>query len=251
MSKHTKFIMTPIRNVIEEMNTATSGLKTGIEIYPLWDYILQATFTKMTGFQEQKIKCIDWELATNGYEYRISFVNNIKNKGTYSTYKVKNSVYNVLINEIIRYTGEEKQDFIKKMKREVNIDPEIIVKKILDTSNVVHCKNREFEDFKQSTKEFKGKYFCVSSEKDKQAQLLADSLKAHYEKELYRQRNRIAHNTISYQQNLPNLDILKSKTDYSRNYFFWFSILVLIDEIFIELYKIYTKCLQDNSYFEE
>jgi len=64
------------------------------------------------------------------------------------------------------------------------------------------------------------------------------------------QRNRIAHNTLSYQQNLPDLDGLKNESRYSRNYFFWFAILVLIDEIFMEFYREYSKCLENNSYFE-
>ena len=74
MSKHEAFILTPITSVLEEMTVAASGIDAGIETYPLWDYILQSTFTKMTGFQEQKMKCIDWELATNGYDYRRFFL---------------------------------------------------------------------------------------------------------------------------------------------------------------------------------
>jgi hypothetical protein len=31
---------------------------------------MQSIFIKMTGFQEQKLKCIVWELATDDYEYR-------------------------------------------------------------------------------------------------------------------------------------------------------------------------------------
>lgn len=58
-------------------------------------------------------------------------------------------------------------------------------------------------------------------------------------KELYNQRNRIAHNTQSYQQNLPDFKKLSIEQDYSRNYFLWFSILLLIDNIFIELFKTY------------
>ena len=73
----------------------------------------------------------------------------------------------------------------------------------------------------------------------------------HYKEELYRQRNRIAHNTLSYQQNLPELEMLKGENELTRNYFFWFSILVLIDEIFMELYNVYSKCLKENSYFDD
>ena len=56
---------------------------------------------------------------------------------------------------------------------------------------------------------------------------------------LYNERNRIAHNTLSYQQNLPDFNVLRDEAKYSRNYFVWFAILLLIDNIFIEIYKKY------------
>ena len=68
--------------------------------------------------------------------------------------------------------------------------------------------------------------------------LVGEKIKNEYE-ELYNQRNRIAHNTLSYQQNLPDFNILKNEKEYSRNYFLWFAILLLIDNIFIEMYKLY------------
>ena len=67
---------------------------------------------------------------------------------------------------------------------------------------------------------------------------MESKIKNEYE-ELYNQRNRIAHNTLSYQQNLPDFNILKNEKEYSRNYFLWFAILLLIDNIFIEMYKLY------------
>ena len=68
--------------------------------------------------------------------------------------------------------------------------------------------------------------------------LMGEKIKNEYE-ELYNQRNRIAYNTLSYKQNLPDFNILKNEKEYSRNYFLWFAILLLIDNIFIEMYKLY------------
>jgi hypothetical protein len=252
MSKHEKFIMKPITSVIEEMKAATSCIGSGIETYPLYDYVIQSTFTKMTGFQEQKIKCIDWELATNDYDYRLMFVDDVKNKGTYSTYDAKNSVYNALINEIVRYSGKGKKDFLNEMKREKNINPREIIQQILDNTNIIYCRQREYNAFKKCDKEFKEQYFIVpDSNESKSVKLFETVLVKHYKEELYRQRNRIAHNTLSYQQNLPELEMLKGENELTRNYFFWFSILVLIDEIFMELYNVYSKCLKENSYFDD
>ena len=68
---------------------ANAGIGNGIETYPLGDYIMQSVFLKMTGFQEQKMKCICWELASNDYEYR--YYRFTQNKlGECSNYKEKN-----------------------------------------------------------------------------------------------------------------------------------------------------------------
>lgn len=252
MSKHDKFIMTPITSVIKEMKYATSCIGAGIETYPLWDYVLQATFTKMTGFQEQKMKCIDWELATNGYDYRRSFLENINEKGTYSTYDSKNKVYNALINEIARLSGKGKKDILNEMKSASPFSPRISVQQILENTNVAISMEREFSFFLKSDSLFKNQFWVVPKAKDSKSVVLFESvLQQRYSDELYKQRNRIAHNTLSYQQNLPEFETLKSEDGLTRNYFFWFALLVLIDDIFMKLYEVYSECLQANSYFED
>lgn len=250
MSKHESFILTPITSVLEEMIAATSRLDSGIETYPLWDYILQSTFTKMTGFQEQKMKCIDWELATNGYDYRRSFLEDVKNRGTYSTYESKQTVYNALLGEIARYSRKSKKDIVEQ-KTKNGIDPRGKVQSILDDTNVKYCKQREYASFTRCKNQFRDQYWIVPKDSDKTVKLFESRLCSYYKDDLYRHRNRIAHNTLSYQQNLPELESLKNETEYSRNYFFWFAILVLIDEIFMDLYREYLHYIKMNSYFEE
>ncbi len=251
MSKHEAFILTPLTTVLEEMITATSGINDGIETYPLWDYVLQATFTKMTGFQEQKVKCIDWELATNGYGYRISFVEEVKNRGTYSNYESKNGVYNALIGEIARYLGRDIRDVITDLQNEIIIKPKEAVKQLLSNSKVIHCRQRDYDEFLNCDNEFLNQFFVLPEQKAKKAKMLGENLEKRYKDEIYRNRNRIAHNTLSYQQNLPELDGLRNENDLSRNYFFWFTVLVSIDELFIGMYKKYSDCLKNYSYFEE
>lgn len=250
MSKHEKFIMTPITSIIEEMITATSCIGKGIETYPLWDYILQATFTKMTGFQEQKLKCIDWELATNGFEYRIRYLESIQEKGTYSTFKAKNKVYNALVDEILRLSGRDKTEYITELKNSRKIQPRQTVQSLLEGTNIIYSHQRNYSDFIKCDAEFKEQFFVLPQQKDANVPLFQSSLQSRYE-ELYKHRNRVAHNTLSYQQNLPDLEMLKGENNLSRNYFFWFSVLFLIDEIFIELYQDYMKYLMCNSYFED
>lgn len=63
---------------------------------------------------------------------------------------------------------------------------------------------------------------------------------------MYEQRNRLAHNTLSYQQNLPTFSKLLTEDPDARNYFIWFGILTLIDNIFIELYRYYQEGLEEE-----
>lgn len=93
--------MTPLSSILEDGANACTGVGTGIEIYPLCDYILQSVFLRMTGAQEQKLKCICWEMATNDFEYRYEYIKMAKSDyGEFSTYSQKNNVYTQLLDEI-------------------------------------------------------------------------------------------------------------------------------------------------------
>lgn len=50
-------------------------------------------------------------------------------------------------------------------------------------------------------------------------------------------RNRLAHNTVSYQRNFPKLYDLEDEGFGDSNYFVWFFILIIIDKILIKLYN--------------
>ena len=63
---------------------------------------------------------------------------------------------------------------------------------------------------------------------------------------LYSHRNRIAHNTLSYQQNLSSLNVLIKEEYKLNNYFIYFSLLILIDNVMINLYKQYLNTIENN-----
>ena len=98
MSKDAKFIKTPITSVFKDAVSAIKNIPFGIESYSLCDYLMQSIFIKATGFQEQKLKCISWDLATEDYEYRRELSDN-KMPG-YSTYKEKNIIFRILYKSI-------------------------------------------------------------------------------------------------------------------------------------------------------
>ncbi|WP_411354350.1 hypothetical protein [Thomasclavelia ramosa] len=230
MSKHDKFILTPMSTILEEAIQASSGIGSGIETYPLCDYIMQSIFLKMTGYQEQKMKCIAWEIATNNFEYRRRLLNNDDKLGECSTYDSKNKIYKALFKQI--KSIDSNYEIEQSIKVRIKNNSFNKVKDMFMDTNLVTWNKKLFNDFLESKLIKETQYLNNSNN------LLENIIQEKYD-EIYKQRNRLAHNTQSYQQNLPDFKMLSIEKEYSRNYFLWFAILLLIDNIFIELYKIY------------
>ena len=77
--------------------------------------------------------------------------------------------------------------------------------------------------------------------------LLGKELQDFYTDIVYAHRNRCAHNLKSFQNNLPTLKTLISKNYVYDNYYFHFSILILLDEIFVRLYRTYIETYDNNK----
>ena len=240
MSKHEKFILMSMDTILKEVVSASLGIGIGIETYPLYDYIMQSIFLKMTGYQEQKMKCIAWEIATNDFEYRCRLLNNEDKLCENSTYEAKNKKYQIICKQIKNFDENFKfnneNNIINNMKKRVKEKSFDFVREIFNNTNLVICNQNFFNQF------LKSKIIEEDLYLKGDINLLEKIIKDEYEL-LYKQRNRIAHNTLSYQQNLPDFNVLRSEKEYSRNYFLWFAILLLIDNIFIELYKIHQNIL--------
>lgn len=244
MNNHKDFILSPIADILTDVVSANAGIGSGIETFPLCDYVIQSVFLKMTGFQEQKMKCICWEMATNDYEYRYEFTKNPL--GECSNYKDKQTIYKELIKQI------------KKQNSNFNITTDInkvnilanttsaITDKFLNT-NLSVWTQKSFNEYGNIWSETLYTYFANDDFNLFTGISGSGSLKKIYEDYLYKQRNRIAHNTQSYQQNLPTLKTLINEDYKYENYFVFFSLLVLIDSIFIELYKKYLTALEDRT----
>lgn len=125
MRKHAAFILTPISQILKEAAIATSSIESGIASYPVCDYIMQSLFLKMTGMQEQKLKCICWELATDDYEMRY-----LRYKrdplGECSSFSDKKKVLFDLIHQLEHISVEfscisdvEKENFVNETKNEL------------------------------------------------------------------------------------------------------------------------------------
>ncbi len=237
MFRHSKFIDTPISNILNDAVNATKGLLYRMETYPMSEYLFQSIFLKMTGASEQKLKCICWDIATTDYEYRYSFLRN--NHGECSSSKDKKDIFKEICERIMKKDETfnlnnlipDKQIFIKEV-RDVVIDN--IKGTVLSQWN-----NKDFEFFR------KNEGFVVDTQVKCDGNcVLGDSIWKDYEEFVYKHRNRCAHNLESYQTNLPTLSKLSSSRHDFDNYFYRFSILILLDKISILLYDTYLKTLE-------
>ena len=145
MSIHSNFIYTPLSDILEDAANATQCIGQSIDVFPLCDYIMQSIFMKMTGAQEQKMKCICWELATVDFEIRYDLYNNWT-LGECSTLSAKNKTLAILLKAISKI----KDDFDPN----VAIDKNIILQATKDTlmkfhrnSNINSFSSRDYQEF--------------------------------------------------------------------------------------------------------
>lgn len=239
---HNKFILLPISEILKDVATASVGVGTGIETYPLCDYVMQSVFLKMTGSQEQKMKCICWELASADYEYRY-FRFTQKRLGECSDYSEKREIYKDLIKQIKKYDNS----FISLSENERNgilLKTRLSIENIFSDSNLLIWAQKSYSEFLNIWSGVLKTHFA--NDKDNLfTGTNTYSLKQVYENHLYKHRNRIAHNTLSYQQNLPTLKTLIDEKYKYDNYFIYFAVLILIDNIFISLYSKYLELRDD------
>lgn len=224
MLKHEDFINNTIESILIEGLSAISSIDSGIESYPLNDYLLKTIFLQMTGFQEQKFKCIAWDMATEDFDFRKTYLDNLSKKG-FSKYKEKNSIYKELITLLDRdeISEIEKKNIVNEAKN--------IICSIFDESNLQFWNSSTYNEFKNYIEQRIG-YTDIAQQKN----ILSDTCQKVYNK-LYNYRNRLAHNTVSYQRNFPKLHDLEDEGFGDSNYFVWFYILIIIDKVLIKLYN--------------
>lgn len=246
MIDHKKFILTPIESVLKEAIVANYGIGSGIETYPVNEYIMNSVFLKMTGFQEQKLKFITWEIASNDLEYRRKLLNNDDKLGEYSTFEAKNKVFRRLMEAIVALDGEFN---IYEALHKNNLQKETIgyVKKLFKNTNLSTWHQRKFDYFFKTRIDniIPVNQFLQPTKNGKRGPLFQSIIQSRYD-ELYDQRNILAHNLSSYKVSSQSFSELAVSTDKDKNYFIWFSILILIDKIIVDLYKIYVVKLSEE-----
>lgn len=192
------------------------------------------------------MKCIRWEVATHDYEYRYKMMSG-KSLGEHSDFNAKTTVYTELLDQIDKLSGNSDPNVLIN-KPAVLTDTSNTIQRIFDQTNLTTMAEKSFNHHESYWRKISIGCFAKTNKN-----LLAHADNANgfssgetalaeiYKDHLYKHRNRIAHNTMSYQNNLPTLNTLMQDNFVYDNYFTYFAILILIDNIFISLY---------NTYFE-
>lgn len=242
---HTQFIMTPISNIIRDTANACGSLGDGMESQPLASYIMQTTFLRLTGASEQKLKCICWEIASFDYEFRYELLKDPL--GECSSYKDKKDIFNHICKCLRQYeTPAELEDAEKDI---IIGQATIALEKILDKSIFSNWFERDMIYYRDNLRinKIEKKHFCKKESGDN-IRLLENILIDYYTEYVYRQRNRYAHNLTSYQLNIPTFTQLQKFDTSKNNHFRMFSLLILLDEIFMKYYEKFLRVRREHSY---
>lgn len=235
--EHITFIKSDLSDILSNVVQSTNLLGTGMEAFAVNNYILQSLLLQLTGAQEQKLKCICWELASNDLEYRYeTYYQKRWNLGQCSKLEDKNTVYKALWDA----TGKNKFD---ESARIFNFLKDKMYS-IFNASNIVSFHQQEWETYINFVANIKNIESIVLNDR---GQLFTNEELRNLYEQLYRMRNQCAHNLQSFQFNLPSLRKLSdnSYTKYN-NIFTFFLVLLLIDEAFKFLFSEYEK-LRFNS----
>lgn len=211
-----------------------------IDYYTLKDYLFQSLLLRLTGFVEQKLKCICWDMATVDFEYRRRLLNNDDKLGEYSTLDAKSKIFTALKSLITRIEEIpfDINSYINKAQIAKSAQDE--VKSIFYKTTFYYWAEREYKSFSNNKSLFKANHFANEG--------LFEECFANVYNKLYMTRNSIAHNTSSYQENIPSLKKFVLLDNVEDNYFTWFATLNLIDKIFTELYFVYMDKYENMSY---
>lgn len=246
---HSNFIVTPISSILLEAQASLKLQPLAMENVAISEYIMQTIFLKMTGFQEQKCKCVNWELATDDYDYRYeAYSDRGKYKiGEGSKWEDKCRIFRGLQNQIKKEGKDINKEITNDKIKATLQNTKNAIKDLYRNSFIMKEYNREFAIFEnvcnQITRE------CLHPELgdifgNQKIKIVLNqelTLKEMYEDYIYRHRNRCAHNLYSYQENRPTMNTMSSLEMAMNNYFIRFLVIALLDDEMRLLYELYNQ----------
>lgn len=246
--EHKTYIKNDLAKIMREVVCSANLLGNGMEFFAVNGYLLQSLFLQMTGAQEQKMKCICWELATDDLSYRHRRYYTGWTLNQCSTLNDKNHVYEDLLRAIVCRESTFKLFVDNTAKRNFLDDILDQMKTVFENTNIALCNKPKYELFKAIFMNLKEenivtdkKYIFQNGNKDAPiSNVTPDTEVFAIYSLLYKHRNRCAHNTPSYQLNFPHLQDLRDvKFQKYDNIFLFYALLLMIDGIFRRLFVKY------------
>lgn len=241
---HNSFVLSPLVDLVKQIVASASAVGDGIELSAINDYVLHSMFLQLTGAQEQKFKCIVWELASDDLQYRYDRYNKWE-LGECSKIDDKSEVYSDIIGKVRSYNPTFKI-FANSGRKKIFLNNILSkVDDIISRSNFVNTHHAQYQDFKEVWANLAGanidggEQLIIKAKAKKRNEDLSNNeqLFGIY-RLLYLHRNRCAHNVMSYQDNLPPFWELRDKYFQSHyNVFIFIALLVMIDEMVMTAYK--------------
>lgn len=244
MPKHSEFILTPISEILSEAGVAIGNQPRGIENYPLKEYFLQSVFLRLTGAQEQKCKCILWDLGTYDYNIRYKFFGGRgESVGECSTLDDKNKIFRSLA-ECVPLSIDD-----ARRTKYVN-DSSLTVGGFFDKCAPHGWPRQEFDEFTVIFQRVtKDNVYQLNP-----AKILKNfgnrNVEEVYNLSVYRHRNRCAHNLLSFQGNKPSLVLMRSDEYKYWNYYLRYALILLVDKIMTNAYKQWFEQVEQGRYDE-
>ena len=247
---HIQFVLKPAADTVRETISALHATSGGIETYPLCGYVMQSLFLNLTGCQEQKLKCICWEMACRDYEYRYERLERNRYSEC-SDYKDKCMVYNDIIDEIRKQ--DESFALSDGIKDNILTDWRVLAQQLFEKGLLANSYRKQYEDFKILIASVNNKWIMNENQlltnkanipAAETAATCGLGLQDIFVKYVYVERNRCAHNTRSYQHNLPSLKGMMTDDYKLQNYFLFMSVILLLDMIYVKLFEAYLVTIQ-------
>lgn len=229
-----EFILSPLSSLLSEAIDAMGAVDVGMRGYQVADWMMPSVFLRMTGAQEQKFKCINWDLGS--IDFGVRYQHYTSKMGEMSCYDDKNKLCGELLSYIEKngrvfnpQTIVDRQTLLDKAKRSIE--------ESCGNSLMKAWYAGDYKDFEDYTSMFKVQELLVWNSKNEQFVALFSGKLLFAYQALYNHRNRCAHNSTSYQKNLPKFEVLSGTNAIYENYFIRFYILILLDMLFMDLYR--------------
>lgn len=242
-TRHSDFIHRPITIELEKVLVVCAGLSDGLASYAVGDYMMQSLLLRMTGFLEQKLRCMCWDFATWNLKYRRRLLKDEDNLGEYSSLKQKNSIYHHIRTYLLdqtKYPHLSDSVLLREEKKTVIDNTKNLVKNSLSKSVMKYWNERKFNEFVKSKSIYNPEYFFTDT--------TLNGLAVKYFDALIDYRNQWAHNTTSQLEHTPVLSELNPEYEKYKNPYIWITLMIIMDQFYIMLYDKYRLIVDGRSY---